>query len=242
MPHDLPPALELHPLARSLFPGFDERAFEILRSLRESPSVAHFQTIKSTFDRAVRAPFRLYRDELAIRLVLPNQLPFETERNVFSRIPRNDFGKGGAHHYYWMAFYRFGLSRLQDVQLSHGLHPDRFVVGFYVGAQANHVFEVARERLVGNVDVVLPMLNALFQAGFVLELGRGTTRASATLTVDKPVEIVPEEMSRAQAIWVSRSIPRETVVALGPRLVDRALETLALLWPLYVFCTRPSRT
>ena len=46
---------------------------------------------KEVLKRAITEPFKRYRDDLALNWVIPNALPFETEKNVFSRILKNIF-------------------------------------------------------------------------------------------------------------------------------------------------------
>jgi 5-methylcytosine-specific restriction protein B len=57
----------------------------------------------------------------------------ETERWLFSRIPKNDFGRGGAWDHYWGAFYPKGSKRIQDAQLSLWINYERLEFGFYIG-------------------------------------------------------------------------------------------------------------
>ncbi|MBN1811907.1 MAG: AAA family ATPase [Anaerolineae bacterium] len=58
----------------------------------------------------------------------------ETERRVFSRILKNDFGRGGAWDFYWGAFYPKGGKRTEGAQLSLWINHERLEFGFYIGA------------------------------------------------------------------------------------------------------------
>ncbi len=122
------------------FEGYRPEAFETLARLRREPHVARYRLEKENLRRFVHEPFGRYRDDLALNWVIPNRLPFETEKGVFSRILKNDFGAGGSHFHLWMAFYRPPRKRLTDVQLSHAVYPDKCTVGLYVGAYAQGLF------------------------------------------------------------------------------------------------------
>ena len=58
----------------------------------------------------------------------------ELNKGLFSRITKNDYGKGGAWSHYWGAFYPKGGKRIEDAQLSIWINKDFFQFGFYIGA------------------------------------------------------------------------------------------------------------
>ncbi|MBO6574378.1 MAG: hypothetical protein JJ896_03095 [Rhodothermales bacterium] len=134
-------------------PGFDDDAFSALSDLQERPVIEQYQEDRERIQRAVVAPFKLYRDDLVLNWVLPAQWPLETERNVFSRIPKNDFGKGGANHHYWLSFYRPSRSRLKDIQLAHSLFPDRFVLGLYAFKGMGAAWTEARPAIENGLNI-----------------------------------------------------------------------------------------
>ena len=111
------------------FEGFAPEAFAILERLRDEPHIAQYRKEKAGIKRYITEPFKRFRDDLVVNWVLPNRLDFETEKNVFSRLLKNDFGAGGCHHHLWMAFYRPGRRRLTDVQLAPCITPDGFTMG-----------------------------------------------------------------------------------------------------------------
>jgi len=229
-----PPFVHPAPLALS-FEGYRPEAFETLERLRREPHVERYRKEKDALRRFVQGPFSRYRDDLVINWVLPNGLPFETERNVFSRILKNDFGAGGSHHHLWMAFYRPPRTRLTDLQLSHAVYPDKCTVGLYVGAYARGLFQPARDRMVAEEGEALRLLNALIARGYRFSFAPHVTRPEGRPEFDAPLDALPEGLRRAQGIWVRRAFPRADVLAWGPQLVARALEEQAALWPLYRF-------
>lgn len=215
------------------FDGFDPEAFAILARLRERPHIEQYRVEKDAIQRFVMEPFRRYRDDLVLNWVLPNQLPFETERNVFSRLLKNDFGAGGCHHHVWMAFYRPPRRRLTDVQLSHAIYPDGFAFGLYIGDHAGALFRHARARMVEHPERALGLLNDLVAQGFVFTYAPTVTRSASSPRFTEPLAALPEDLGRAKGLWVRTMLPRETVLGLGGGLVREAIRAQEALWPFY---------
>ena len=234
VPAAAPPFVHPRPLALS-FEGFPAEGLDALARLREEPHIERYRKEKEVLKRSVTEPFKRYRDDLAVNWTIPNGLPFETEKNVFSRILKNDFGAGGSHSHLWMSFYRPPRKRLTDLQLSHAVHPDAFRWGLYVGDYARGLFGPARERLVREPADSLPILNALIAGGYRLAFAPHVTKPEGHPEFTEPLAEIPEGLGRAKGIWVMRRIGREEMDALGPGLVARALEEQAALWPLYLF-------
>ncbi len=225
------------------FEGFGPDAFALLERLRRHPHIEQYRTEKPGIERVLKAPFRRFRDDLVVNWVLPNRLAFETERNVFSRLLKNDFGAGGCHHHLWMAFYRPGFRRLTDLQLSHGISPDGFTTGLFVGEYGQALLRRARAQIEQAPDVFLRLVNPLLaQPGwrFAWTHGRRTSRAQPL--AEAPLDDVSEALATARSLWVRRTFPREDVIAWQSGLVRQALEAVMALWPLYRFLagTRPA--
>ena len=228
-----PPFVRTSPLDLT-FEGFPPEGFQALARLRAAPHIGQYREDKAVLDRAVTAPFKRYRDDLALNWVIPNGLPFETERNVFSRILKNDFGRGGSHSHLWMSFYRPPRKRLTDLQLSHAVYPDGFRWGLYVGDYAKGLFGPARRRLAEDTDA-LPVLNALLAQGYRLAFAPHVTKPEGHPEFADALDEIPDGLARAKGIWVMRKISREQTEALGPQLVGAAIDAQEELWPLYRF-------
>jgi hypothetical protein len=219
---------------RYAFAGFQETAFEALDRLRENPTVEQLRADRARIQAEVVEPFRLFRDDLVVHWVLPRGASLETERNVFSRLVKNDFGAGGAHSHLWLAFYRHGRTRLTDLQLSHSLSPEGFSVSLYASERAGATFAALLRQVHGEPARLLQHINDLLSGGFVLSCAlRGVTRRSADHAWSAPLAELPEELHRARAVWVTSRIPRDQVVASGTCLVCTALALMADLEPLY---------
>ncbi len=225
-----PGTLDLH------FEGFGADAFAILERLRQHPHIAQYREEKEGIGRHLAAPFKRYRDDLALNWVLPNALPFETEKNVFSRLLKNDFGAGGAHHHLWMSFYRIGSRRLYDPQLAHSLDPDGFTVGLYVGDYAQDWVRALRHRITEHPAPFFDMLRALPEAeGWQAFVHTGPGEQKSRLVPERAFTEIEPAVRRARGFWIRRVFPRADVLAWGPELVRHALGAMERLWPLYLY-------
>ena len=234
VPTATPPFRRPRPLALR-FDGFPAEGLDALARLRAEPHIGRYREEKEVIQRAITAPFKLYRDDLALNWVIPNGLPFETEKNVFSRILKNDFGAGGSHSHLWMSFYRPPRKRLTDLQLSHAVHPDAFRWGLYVGDYAKGLFRPARQRLADEPEAALALLNALIARGYRFSFAPHVTKPEGRPEFTRPLAALPDGLARAKGIWIMRRIGREEMDALGPELVAQAIEEQEALWPLYLF-------
>lgn len=222
----LPAEPDLH------FSGFPTEAFQVLERLREEPQIERYREEKESIQRFIKAPFRAYRDDVVVNLVMPNRLNVETERHVFSRFPKNDFGAGGAHHKYWWSWYRPRRRRLTDIQISHGLRPEHFHVGLFMGRRMKDLFYDARSRLLENPARFMEMLERLFEEeGWYVGVGRSTSDERFF----DPDPAILESLDGAASLRIRRRLGREEVVAAGSGLVPYALASIRDLWPLYHF-------
>jgi hypothetical protein len=214
------------------FNGFPKEGLDALARLRDDPNIKRYHAEKPLLDRAIVTPFKRYRDDLVVNWVLPNGLLFETERNVFSRILKNDFGAGGSHHHLWLAFYRPHRTRLTDLQLSHGVYPHGFRHGLFLGDRARRLFEPARRRLFEEPETALGLLNGLLDECFDVTFAAGS--GPQIMHTDR-LDQLPAGLAKATSLWVSRLTTRDDMQRLGPALVERAIQTMDVLWPLYRF-------
>lgn len=216
------------------FEGFGVEAFEILERLRCHPHIEEYRKLKTSIRAHIQEPFKRYRDDLVVNWVLPNRIALETEKNVFSRLLKNDFGAGGCHHHYWMSFYRHSRRRLKDVQLAHSLWPEALYIVAYVGNPVPHLFNKVQRRILRHPGDFLDVLNPLLRddrADFSIHFG--TTRDRAIIT--EPLEQLPEAFEKSKEVAVRMAVPRDEVIELGPRLIAVAIDSITALWPAYRF-------
>lgn len=225
----LPAHVELPSEPRIEFPGFDEDAFRLLDRLRERPTILEYQKLKADLDASIMAPFKLYRDDLVVNFVLPNGLPLETERNVFSRFPKNDFGAGGAHSHLWFSFYRIGSKRLTDLQLVHSLSSDSFTVGLYLNRRMRGPWRAFRRLLNHDFDEVVRCFGRIASEK-TFTLSSADSPALSCVNPDGVAGLLTEVRS---GLWVRSVLPREEVLSLGPALSDFGISLTRSLWPAY---------
>lgn len=232
--HDAPPVSDLlperltvtQPPSRS-FEGFTDATFDLLDAIKAAPHVETLRRLKPDLDRHVVAPFKRYRDDLVVNAVLPSRLPWETERNVFARFQKNDFGAGGAKSHLWFSFYRLGRKRLYDIQPAHTVAPEGFRFGLFTGIYADDLTRALLARLAADPDGFARLAAPLLADGWRLNGEDRTGRFDVALPLD------PAAALRLKGVWWTKGLPRAEAVALGPRLVDAGLEAMQRLWPMY---------
>lgn len=216
------------------FEGFAPEAFAVLARLRGQPHIEQYRHEKEAIKRCITEPFKRFRDDLVVNWVLPNGLDFETEKNVFSRLLKNDFGAGGCHHHLWMSFYRPGRRRLTDAQLSHSITPKGFTTGLFVGDYAKDLLQQAKDRIAAEPGRFLELLNPLLQSNKMCIYH--SVRGKKTKTFyETPLDALPPELAGATGFFVRCYVCREDVVSLAGELVRWSLACLRVLWPIYRF-------
>jgi hypothetical protein len=221
------------------FEGWTEDTFGILDRLRAHPHIEQYRNEKPGISTQLKEPFKRYRNDLVVNWVLPNRLDFETEKNVFARLLKNDFGAGGCKDNLWMSFYRPGRKRLKDVQISHNISPDGFDVGLFVGGYATDLLQQAKDRIEQAPDRYVGLVNPLLEREnwrFYFRTGSGKSKQRHTF--ESPLDAVPDELARANDIFVRRHFPRAEVLDWGPALVKHALDAVWAVWPIYRFYLR----
>jgi hypothetical protein len=218
------------------FEGWSPEVFAMLDRLRAEPHIDQYEAEKPGPTNHLKDPFRRYRDDLVVNWVLPNRLDLETERHVFSRLLKNDFGAGGCHDHLWMSFYRPETRRLEDVQITHRVSPDGFAVGVYVGAHATDLLKQAKARIRQAPATYLDLVNPLLQReDWRFYTHRGSGQNETQTVFSDPLDAVPDSVDGADGIYVRHYLSREKTLDLGPELVDRALDLVFAVWPIYRF-------
>ncbi|MCB9541355.1 MAG: hypothetical protein R3F65_00580 [bacterium] len=228
------------------FEGFTEDTFAVLDRLRDKPDLEQFRIERGAVDGIdrvaahVMGPFARYRDDLVVNFVAPSALRWETDRNVFSRLPKNDFGGGGCKSHVWLCLYRPPRRRLTDAQLSHSVSPRGFEVSLFVGELARDLLQHARARVADDPDGFLGRVGEAFAgdgSGGQVRLEYAVRQRGATVehVLDQPPTTLPDGLLRAQWLAIGVTFGRQQVIAWGPRLVTEALAVVRRLWPLYRF-------
>ncbi len=141
---------------------FTTRTFELLSGLHRNPTKDFYMAHREELEIHLREPFKqLMRDVIA-------QLPpaitdvMETEKRLFSRILKNDYGQGGAWDFYWGALYPEGGKRTTDAQLSLWIYPEKLGFSFYLGEYGTEL----RERFLRNCQKYYTTLIRLLRNNF----------------------------------------------------------------------------
>lgn len=140
-------------------PALPKEAFELLAGLAKEPTREFYQERRELFDRYLEKPFQKLFFEIASRLPEEVKHTLETEKGLFSRIPKNDFGRGGAWPHYWGAFYPEGGRRIADAQLYATVRPGRMWYGFMFGAYGSSQSERFLANIVRNRAALLELLS-----------------------------------------------------------------------------------
>jgi 5-methylcytosine-specific restriction protein B len=127
---------------------FSATTFKLLQSLHAEPQRAFYMAHKENFKTHVEEPFQRLMHDVAACLPAAITNLMETERNIFARILKNDFGQGGAWDHYWGAFYPQGGKRIADPQLSMWINHELLEFGFYIGDYGN----ASRQRFQKNAQ------------------------------------------------------------------------------------------
>lgn len=141
---------------------FTLRTLELLTELHNDPSKDHYQAYKADFVAYLEAPFQQLMHDVAATFPPAILEIMETQKYLFSRILKNDWGQGGAWDCYWGAFYPQGSKRIQDAQLLIWVDHRFFKCGFYIGGYGDE----ARQRFLRHCKTyysrLLPLLEPTF--------------------------------------------------------------------------------
>lgn len=153
--------------------AFEPKAFELLSMLHANPKLDLYMAHKEEFETYLENPFQALTNKVADRLPKVITDFLETEKYIFSRFSKNDFGQGGAWDYYWGAFYPKGGRRVRDGQLYIWMNQDRLKIGFYIGdygtaqkKRFSNNCDLFQEDLVRTLQDVFSRNNYYFGLGF----------------------------------------------------------------------------
>jgi 5-methylcytosine-specific restriction protein B len=189
----VPTALAVHEVANMAYQPqyFTAKTFDLMAELANNPTTDFYLSHKTEFEQWVETPFQTLLRDVAASLPLAMTQILETEKRIFAKIPKNDYGQGGAWSFYWGAFYPKGSKRITDAQLSLWIDYQYLEFGFYIGDRGDET----RERLRLNCEKYslelnqrllphLPTENILFgsrETITVLPDGRVTTNSGITI-------------------------------------------------------------
>jgi hypothetical protein len=127
-------------------PVFSPGTFRLLKKLWENPTYAFYASRKEDFSTKLEKPFRRLFVRVAGEVSDAIKKRMETEKGLFSKINKNDFGRGGAWDFYWGAFYPKGRRRIDSAQLYSEIDHELLYFGFAIGERGDE----QRERFIRN--------------------------------------------------------------------------------------------
>ncbi|MBM3861134.1 MAG: AAA family ATPase [Verrucomicrobia bacterium] len=208
---------------------FTEETFALLAGLHANPTQKFYMANRNKFREHVEEPFqRLFR-QVRDRLPAAIREAMETEKNIFARIPKNDYGRGGAWDFYWGAFYTKGGKRIKDAQLAMWMNHERFQASFYIGNYGSECrtrfdtnFEKYRDELVSLLEHKLTGLGMAF--GYPDDVEP---------PMDHQVTSFAEWAKHELGYSIRKHFPKETVITMSAKeLIQQVTDTFAAVFPL----------
>ncbi len=220
---------------------FTKRSFELLAQLHEEPTSRVYLARQEEFQVYIEQPFQRLLRKVALRLPETICRVMETEKRVFSRFVKNDFGRGGCWDFYWGAFYTRGGRRIEDAQLSVWMNYRRFEIGFYIGNYGTAV----RERFQRNCQRYVNQLIELFDP--ILVEGSILLGAHDNFDVDPDGAVVAKRIITWQEMFeypaqadydASLIVPVDQALTMTEdELVELITQTFEKLFPLVLLAT-----
>jgi len=217
--------------------GLSARSFELLDGLTAEPTRDYYNHHRDEIQRHVEKPLQSLLLAAAEALPAEAREILETEKRLFSRIVKNDYGRGGAWPYYWGALYPRGKKRISAPQLFVQVRSDSLEFGFALGDHANEASRNLRDRLARDsspaqqrVEDQLEGLGFAFGSHERLESGESFSSLDDWLT-NSPADEAPE---------VRRLLRPEEVLAKSfDELAEEIAQAFEALYPLMLLTVAP---
>ncbi|MGC9523519.1 MAG: McrB family protein [Anaerolineae bacterium] len=218
---------------------FSEATFDLLEDLHRRPRLDFYMEHREDFEEHLIKPFKHLFTAVAEELPARMKATLETESRLFSRIPKNDFGQGGAWDHYWAAFYPKGGKRTSDVQLALWINYQMLKVGFSFGAYSSEGkkrflkhCEEHREALVALLQESFDGVRWVFGASEQIELKDGEAHGISMTWKEWLSD--PEPANASLGVVLPR---QQAVGARFEELRDLTLNTYERLFPLVLLAT-----
>jgi 5-methylcytosine-specific restriction protein B len=146
---------------------FKQKTFDLLVGLHENPSADFYSKNKDALKEYVEGPFQdLMRS--VVNKLNPEIVDFmETEKGVFSRFLKNDYGRGGAWDYYWGRFYPKGINKSDGPQLILSINREVMFAGFILGDYSSDVKKLFAENIITNKKRISELLGDIFSKDII---------------------------------------------------------------------------
>lgn len=121
--------------------AFTRETFTLLAALDETPTLVFYRAHEEAFREQVIGPFQAVFHGVCQQLPVAITDRMETDKNLFSRVAKNDYGQGGAWSHYWGALSLKGLKKTESAQLLLWMNYEYLECGFTIGHYADEVVE-----------------------------------------------------------------------------------------------------
>ena len=215
---------------------FPTKTFELLASLHKTPTQEVYRSRYDEFKEYVEEPVQRIMKRVAESLPQPMLDMLEVKKGVFGRIPKNDYGKGGAWDFYWGAFYPKGGKRITDAQLFIGIHHDVVRYGFYIGEYGSDQRARFIKNCRDNASTIGRLLKELLPSGLKFE---DSERDDKTKRLISPMDfeswVKDPERTGVQAVI---SIERDSILRTSEeQLVNDVAKAFMGLFPLMLLAS-----
>lgn len=218
--------------------AFSPRAFELLDSIHETPTRDFYSEHQEAFREHVEGPLKDLMTGVAELLPTSMKEVLETEKRLFSRFPKNDYGRGGAWDFYWGAFYPRDGKRISSAQLFMWVDKDRLEYGFTLGEYAEEHFNRFLKNIRRRRDSIVAALQPHIDTD---DLVFGVVREGSDVVESGEQGISIEdwlEDLEAKEVSARVMLQRDEVLAMpASELRDRVLRTFQQLFPLVLIAT-----
>jgi hypothetical protein len=213
-------------------PYFSEEAFVLLQGLMETPTKQYHDQHRDELKAQVVEPFKRLLVKIADRLPVRMKKQLETEDRLFSRLLKNDYGKGGAWPFYWGAFYPKGGKKTKGPQLYAWINGERVECGFTFGNYDEESFDLLTRGLFSlQRDARSEVEKRVLQARFHVGPRSSPRRADSLGHFDDYLRFVKEA---DEGFTVRRIMLRQEVIGMPARALESAvLEAFTTLFPIF---------
>jgi len=216
---------------------FNQKTFELLSGLHSNPKKDFYHAHKDDFKNYLETPFQDLFHKIAKELPMEVKHYLELEKQLFSRILKNDWGKGGAWDFYWGAFYPKGGKRVEDAQLFLSINREILEIGFFIGvygSEQNKRFLTHCKNYKDSLEHILrdSLSNESFLFGkWDKKLDHGNIPSNLNKTSWQEWLEDPE----TNGINVSAILTKNEILRLSEKqLVDKISNTFSELFPLFI--------
>jgi 5-methylcytosine-specific restriction enzyme B len=203
--------------------------FDLLADLAQDPTASFYSSHREDFRRVVEQPIQTLLAATIAHLPPSITEYMETSERLYARIPKNDYGRGGAWPFYWGAIFA-GESRIRGVQLFVWVNGQVLRMGFYIAEYG----DAYRQRFYSNVRQFGERIAELL--GDLLGDERFEFGSTDRLLADSWRDWLarPADTGATVALNIDRVIAEHTSAA---ELVDLTRYTFEALFPLVLLAT-----